>query len=74
MVDLNGDGRKELVMNNHEKDSTTNGIWAYTVPSDIMTGDFQKYTITTGFKNAKSLTVQNMSPGFVYAIWPNTAT
>jgi len=61
-------------MNNHEKDSTTNGIWAYTVPADLMTGDFDKYTITTGFVNARSLTVQNMSPGFIYAVWPDTAT
>jgi len=58
-------------MNNHEKDSKTNGIWAYTVPEDLMTGEFAKYTITTGFKNAFSLTVPNMSPGFPYAVWPD---
>jgi hypothetical protein len=74
MVDLNSDGKKELLMNNHEKDNTTNGIWAYTIPSDLMTGIFEKHTITTGFKNAFSLTVPNMSPGFPYPIWPNTAT
>ena len=49
LVDLNGDGKKELVMNNHEKDDTTNGIWAYTVPNDLINGTYNKYTITTGF-------------------------
>lgn len=74
LVDLNGDGKKELMMNNHEKDNKTNGIWAYTVPEDIMTGTFEKYPITTGFKNAFSLTVPNMAPGFPYPVWPNSAT
>lgn len=71
LIDLNGDGRKELVVNNHETDSKENGIWAYTVPEDLITGSYDKYPITTGFKNAWSLTVPNMSPGFPYAIWPN---
>ena len=30
LVDLNGDGKMELLMNNHEKDSALNGIWAFT--------------------------------------------
>ena len=74
LVDLNGDGKKELLFNNHEKDDATNGIWAYTVPKDPMSGDFEKYTIATDFKNAFSLMVPNMSPGFPYAIWPEVAT
>merc|ERR1712087_491185 len=37
LVDLNGDGSKQLLVNNHEKDDATNGIFAYTVPSDLMT-------------------------------------
>ena len=73
LVDLNGDGQKELLVNNHEKDEKTNGIWAYTVPEDLMTGAFSKYTITTDFKNAFSLTVPNMAPGFPYPVWPNSA-
>lgn len=74
LVDLNGDGKKELLMNDHEKDNKKTGIWAYTVPEDIMTGTFEKYTIATGFKNAFSLTVPNMAPGFPYPVWPNSAT
>ena len=60
-------------MNNHEKDSKTNGIWAYTIPSDLMTGDFVKYPLATGFKNKFSLTIPNMSPGFPYPVWPQTS-
>lgn len=71
LVDLNGDGKKELLCNNHETDDDTNGVFAYTVPSDLMTGDFTKYTLASGFKNAWSLTVPNMAPGFPYAVWPH---
>ena len=76
MVDLNGDGKKQLVMNNHEKSDKTNGIWAYTMPypKDFMTGDFVKYPLALGFKNAFSMTIPNMAPGFPYAIWPETKT
>ena len=71
-ADLNGDGVKELMVNNHETDNSTNGIWAYTFPSDWMTGEFTKETIATGFKNKFSLTVPNMAPGFPYPFYPRT--
>jgi hypothetical protein len=74
MVDLNGDGTKQLVVNNHEKDEKTNGIWAYTMPEDIMTGDYKKYPLATGFKNKFSIAIPNMAPGFPYPIWPQTST
>lgn len=73
VVDLNSDGQKELLVNNHEKSDKTNGIWAYKMPSDIMTGTYEKYTVASGFHNAFSLTVPNMAPGFPYAIWPETS-
>lgn len=71
-ADLNGDGVKELMVNNHETDNSTNGIWAYTFPKDWMNGEFTKNTIATGFKNKFSLTVPNMSPGFPYPFYPLT--
>jgi len=71
LEDINNDGKKELIVNNHEKDSSTNGIWAYTVPiGNMMEGDFEKFTIASGFKNAFNLLVPGMSPGFPYAVWP----
>ena len=71
LVDLNNDGQLELLVNNHETDDKTNGVFAYSVPADPMKGDFVKYTIASGFKNAFSLFVSNMAPGFPYAVWPN---
>jgi len=59
------------LINNHEKDEKTNGVYAYTVPDDLMTGTFEKYTLASGFKNAFSLFVPGMAPGFPYAVWPN---
>ena len=62
------------MVNNHQKDEKTNGIWAYTVPDDLMTGTFEKNTLATGFKNAFNLFIPGMSPGFPYAIHPNGNT
>lgn len=73
-VDINNDGVKELLVNNHEKSNTDNGIWAYHFPADWMTGSFTRSAIATGFKNKFSLTVPNMAPGFPYAFWPQVST
>jgi hypothetical protein len=62
------------MVNNHEKDNKTNGIWAYSFPSDWMTGVFTKHTLATGFQNKFSLTVPNMAPGFPYAFYPQVST
>lgn len=71
-ADLNGDGIKELMVNNHETDDSTNGIWSYDMPDDWMTGEYTKHTLATNFKNAFSITVPNMAPGFPYPFFPET--
>jgi hypothetical protein len=71
LVDLNGDGTRELLVNNHETKNKLDGIWAYEFPKDPMNDDWSRYTVASGFKNAFSLTVPNMSPGFAYAMYPN---
>jgi len=73
LVDLNADGNLELLVNNHEHSEKTNGIWAYTLPTDgdLMSGDFVKETIATNFNVVFNLFVPQMSPGFPYAVWPN---
>ena len=35
-------GPKYLMVNNHEEDESTNGIWTYEVPKNIWTGDWKK--------------------------------
>jgi hypothetical protein len=71
IADMNQDGQIELIVNNHETSSKTNGIWAYKQPKDIMNDEWTRETIATGFKNAFSLFVPAMSPGFPYPIWPH---
>jgi len=74
MVDLNNNGQKQLLVNNHETKDAQDGIWAYQFPKDPMNDDWERVTIATGFHNAFSLTVPNMSPGFAYAVWPHGKT
>jgi len=71
MVDLNSDGNRQILVNNHETKSKKAGIWAYEFPKDLMNDDWSRQTIANDFKNAWSLTVPNMSPGFAYAVYPN---
>ena len=71
MVDLNNDGNRQLMINNHETKDELDGIWAYEFPKDPMNDDWTRQTLATGFHNAFSLTVPNMSPGFAYAVWPH---
>jgi hypothetical protein len=74
LVDLDSDGKKEIVINNHEKDDAVNGIWWYSIPTDLMTGDFVKCPIAMHFKNKPNFPIANMAPGFSYAVWPQTST
>jgi hypothetical protein len=62
------------MVNNHEKDEDTNGIWAYKMPaaSKMWTDDWPRTQIASHFVNAFNLFVPGMSPGFPYPIWPYT--
>ena len=42
MVDLNADGNRQLMVNNHETKSKLNGIWAYEFPKDPMNDDWTR--------------------------------
>lgn len=48
-VDINGDGTAELLVNNHETDDDSTGVYAYELPKDWMTGEYTKHTIASGF-------------------------
>lgn len=71
MVDLNNDGNRQLLVNNHQTSDKKNGVWAYEFPADPFNDDWTRKTIATNFHNAFSMTFTNMSPGFAYAVWPN---
>ena len=70
MVDLNSDGNRQLLVNNHETRNSKSGVWAYEFPADPMNDDWNRQTIASNFHNAFSMTVPNMSPGFGYAVCP----
>lgn len=67
---MNGDGKKELVVNNHEQDNSKAAIFLYQVPNDLFKGDFVRTVIASGFKNAFSVFIPNMCPGFPYVVYP----
>ncbi|CDW89829.1 UNKNOWN [Stylonychia lemnae] len=72
LLDINNDGKQELLVNNHETDSSKAGVFVFNVPQDLFNSNFTRKTIATGFKNAFSFTVPNMCPGFPYAVYPQT--
>ena len=49
MEDLNGDGTKQLLVSNWTRRPGANGVFAYTIPDDIMTGDFERFDIAMNF-------------------------
>lgn len=71
MVDLNNDGNRQLLVNNHETKNKKTGIFAYEFPADLMNDDWTRQTVASDFHNAFSMTVPNMAPGFAYAMYPN---
>jgi len=74
IVNLNNKrGEMQLMVNNHEKDEKTNGVFAYTKPRNMWEDEWPKSTLASGFKNAFSVFVPGMSPGFPYAMWPKVA-
>jgi hypothetical protein len=74
IVNLNNKmGEMQLLVNNHEKDSKTNGVFTYTRPADPWNDVWEKTTLASGFKNAFNPFVPGMSPGFVYPMWPQAS-
>lgn len=73
-VDIDNDGKKELLVNNHETDNSKAAIFLYDVPADLFKGTFNKRVIANGFKNAFSLLIPNMCPGFPYIVYPKTGS
>lgn len=71
VVDLTNDGYGQLIVNNHEKKEAQAAVFSYNIPADLFKGKFERTTLATGFKNEFSLLVPNMSPGFVYPVFPN---
>jgi len=46
-------------------------MYAYTVPDDIMTGEFERFTVAKNFKPVKKFFANNRTPSYPYAIYPD---
>jgi hypothetical protein len=72
-VDIDHDGKEELLVNNHESDDKNAALFLYEVPEDLQEGQFVKSVIASGFKNVFSISGTNMCPGFPYPVYPDTS-
>ena len=70
VVDLNADGKQELLVSNHVS-KAGGGVYAYEIPDDVIKGDFKKHTLAENFTVTESGSNQ-AAPGFPYAISPHT--
>ena len=72
LVDLNGDGQHQLLVNNWQRTTDDNGLWAYALPEDLMTGEFKRYDIATRFPNKwRYFLTQIGGPGYPYVFYPD---
>ena len=73
LVDLNGDGNKQLLFNNHEQSDAINGLWVYEVPADIINGTYVKHPIATGFTTSWRywFSPDIGSPGYPVLFYPD---
>lgn len=75
MVDLNGDGKRQLLVNNWERDDGGNknaGYFVYEFPDDIMTGEFKQHKIASGFDGNSILFGGKLgAPGYPYPFYPD---
>ena len=72
-TDINGDGKAELLVNNHEKKDDEASVFVYSVPEDLFNGEYKRTVIMQGFKNVFNLMTPNMSPGFCYPVYPKVS-
>jgi len=71
MVELNGDGKKQLLAHNWQRSEDDTRVYAYTVPDDLMEGEFEKFTVAKNFDPVWNLWGSNRSPSFPYPIYPD---
>ncbi|KAJ3315773.1 hypothetical protein HDU76_002102 [Blyttiomyces sp. JEL0837] len=73
IVDLNGDGKKEILVTNHQgsSDTPTGSVYAYEIPADITApaASWTKHTLATNFPVLQSGTNQ-AAPGAAHTFHP----
>lgn len=70
VVDLNGDGRPDLLATNHQGDGT-GAVFAYEIPTDFKNQPWVKHTLEEGIETRAGF--QSAAPGQAQAFWPDPA-
>lgn len=72
IVDVDGDGKKELLVTNHQdnEDAVKPGVFVYEIPDDLEGGEYTRHTITQGISRCKVDDAGVGSPGFANAFYP----
>ncbi|KAI0174838.1 hypothetical protein BJ166DRAFT_606773 [Pestalotiopsis sp. NC0098] len=72
-VDVNGDGKKDLLVSNHQGDGT-GGVYAYEVPDDVTAAkSYVRHTLAAGFPVTQR-GLQQAAPGSPRAFFPTPAS
>ena len=71
LVDLNDDGRRDLLVTNHVG-GTGGSVYGYEIPTDVQNGEFKRHTLATDFPVTESGSNQ-FAPGFAYSFKPYTS-
>lgn len=69
VVDLNADGKKDLLVTNHESDANAS-VFAYEIPARFKTDAFKRHTLVTGIET-RQRGLNQASPGAATAFHPN---
>lgn len=72
VVDLNKDGRNDLLVTNHEARADKAAVFAYEVPSDVKTGTFVRLTLLTNIETRNG-GMNQASPGAAFAFHPKVS-
>ncbi|MEB3237391.1 MAG: VCBS repeat-containing protein [Candidatus Sericytochromatia bacterium] len=71
LVDLDGDGKRDLLVTNHEADAKA-AVFAYTVPADFRTASWPRHVLLSGIKTRNG-GMNQASPGQAVAFQPEPA-
>jgi len=71
-IDINGDGKIDILVTNHENEPSKSAVFGYEIPSDYKSGHFMRHTLASGFVTRKQPVSDNASPGNAFPFFPKT--
>ena len=70
LVDLNADGKLDVLATNSMTDGTKGGVFAYEIPTNFKTDPWPKHVLTTGFTLPSNPLTNPAAPGSATAFQP----